>query len=111
MPASSRQPVIIDAPAAVVWELVGDPDRHSEWWPKVVESDCADPVEGCRYRRVEKSPFGASVEHEFTVERLEDCRELVIRCVDTGFLNRFLRRWLEQSLDALKAAAERGARA
>jgi uncharacterized protein YndB with AHSA1/START domain len=134
-----RQQALINAPVQVVWDLVADPNCHPEWWPTVVEADCEDPAEGCQYRGVVKNPFGAAVEHEFTLERLEGCREVLIRCHGTGVWNRwlfteaqggtfvdaefgaepkgvgmrvfgvvagkrYLRRWLQQSLDALEAA-------
>ena len=128
----------------VVWELVGDPNHHAEWWPTVVDSECEALEEGCRYRAVVKNPRGKQEEHEFVVERLDDCHDVLIRCVDIGTYTRFqltearggtfvdaefgidplnlsthvvstlagrriLRRWLEQSMAALEAAAtERG---
>ena len=141
MAASSRQQVVIDAPVERVWELVGDPNHHAAWWPKVVESECEEIEEGCRFRRVEKV-LGIEEENEFTIERLDDCHEITIYCADHGFRNRFLlteaqgstfvdaefhsdpqqlgrrllgaaggnrfmRRWLEQSLEGLKGVAER----
>jgi uncharacterized protein YndB with AHSA1/START domain len=45
---SSTQQVFIDAPIERVWELVGDPNRHPEWWPEMLEVECADLKEGCR---------------------------------------------------------------
>ena len=60
MQRSSTQQTFIDAPVERVWELVGDPNRHAEWWPEVLEVECADLKEGCRYRGVMKGPFGAA---------------------------------------------------
>jgi uncharacterized protein YndB with AHSA1/START domain len=138
---SSTQQTHIDAPQQTVWELVGDPNRHPEWWPEMMEADCPDLSEGCRYRGVVKGPFGAE-EHELVIERLEDCQEVSIFCDGTGVSTRFrladarggtfvegyfaiepdspgmkivgaligrryLRSWLERSLENLKRAAER----
>jgi uncharacterized protein YndB with AHSA1/START domain len=143
---SSTQQTHIDAPVETVWQLVGDPNRHPDWWPEMVEVECADLAEGCRYRGVIKGIIGAD-EHELFVERLEvgdldGCHEVAIFCQDTGVTTRFmlteaqggtfveahfaveprglgmtvwsavagrrfLRSWLERSLDNLKAAAER----
>jgi uncharacterized protein YndB with AHSA1/START domain len=138
---SSTQQTHIDAPQQTVWELVGDPNRHPEWWPEMKEADCPDLSEGCRYRGVVKGPFGAE-EHELVIERLEDCQEVSIFCDGTGVSTRFrladarggtfvegyfaiepdspgmkivgaligrryLRSWLERSLENLKRAAER----
>jgi uncharacterized protein YndB with AHSA1/START domain len=143
-----RQQALIDAPVSVVWDLLGDPERHAEWWPTVLEVECGEIEEGCRFRQVVKPPLARAVEHEFALERLDDCREVRIRCVGTGWYTqfvlteaqhgtfvdaefgaepeagadpeplavrtimsvagrRYLRHWMEQSLDALKAAASR----
>jgi uncharacterized protein YndB with AHSA1/START domain len=89
MQRSSTQQTFIDAPVERVWELVGDPDRHSEWWPEVLEVECADLKEGCRYRAVTKGPFGVAA-HDLIVDRLEDCREVSIFCEGTGVTTRFV---------------------
>jgi hypothetical protein len=121
-----------------VWELLGDPSRHPEWWPRVVDVTCEGLEEGCTYRQVTKTPAG-TIETDVSVERLEDCRQVDMRCLDTGTYSRWLlteargdtfidaefgmdphgignrvfdlvagkryfRRWLEQSLDALREA-------
>jgi uncharacterized protein YndB with AHSA1/START domain len=89
MQRSSTQQAFIDAPVERVWELVGDPDRHSEWWPDVLEVECADLKEGCRYRAVTKGPFGVAA-HDLLVDRLEECREVSIFCEGTGVTTRFV---------------------
>jgi uncharacterized protein YndB with AHSA1/START domain len=138
---SSQQQVYIDANPDEIWDLVGDPNRHPDWWPRMIEVECADLAAGCRYRGVVKGPFGAD-EHELLIERLEGCHEISIFCDGTGVTTRFvitearggtfveghfmvepntigakvmsavtgrrfLRVWLEQSLENLKRAAER----
>jgi hypothetical protein len=135
-----RQQALIEAPPEVVWELLGDPNRHAEWWPRVVEVHCEGLEEGCTYRQVTKSPRGL-IETDISVERLEGCREINVRCLDTGtccrwlfteaqgntFIDaefgmdpqdlgsrvfdlvagrRYFRKWLEQSLDGLREAAQ-----
>ena len=135
----SRQQAFIPVPAPTLWSLLGDPDRHVEWWPRVVEVKCDGLEAGCTYRQVTKSPSGL-VETDISVERLEDCREFRMRCLDTGtytkwllveaqdgtFVDvefgmdpqsltnrvfdvvagrRYFRKWLENSLDGLLAAA------
>jgi uncharacterized protein YndB with AHSA1/START domain len=138
-----RQQVLIEAPVGLVWELVGDPNRHAEWWPTVVHSECEELSEGCRYRAVVKSPSGRDEAHMHEVQRLDDCHEVLIRCVEIGTYTRFqlteaqggtfvdaefgiepqsvgmhvmsvvagrrtLRRWLDESVQALdRAAVER----
>jgi uncharacterized protein YndB with AHSA1/START domain len=86
---ASRQQVHIDAAPEAIWELVGDPNRHPVWWPEMIEVECADLSEGCRYRGVVKGPFRAE-EHELTIDRLDDCREVSIHCDGTGVTTRFV---------------------
>ena len=136
---SSTQQAFIEAPVEHVWQLVGDPNRHPEWWPEMLEVECANLEEGCRYRGVVKGPLGTAP-HDLVVDRLEDCREVSIFCDGTGVTTRFalteaqggtfvegcfkiepntmgmkvlgavagrrfMRSWLETSLDNLKHAA------
>jgi uncharacterized protein YndB with AHSA1/START domain len=73
---SSRLQIHIDAPPDVVWQLLGDPNRHPEWWPSMVDVECADLERGCRYRGVVKGPLGRVEEHSLLVESLDSCREI-----------------------------------
>jgi uncharacterized protein YndB with AHSA1/START domain len=89
MEHSSTQQVFIDAPAERVWQLVGNPNRHPDWWPKVLDVECADLREGCRYRGVVKGPFRAEG-HDLVIERLDTCQEVHIACEGTGVSTRFV---------------------
>lgn len=115
-------------------------ERHPEWWPRVVGVHCEGLEEGCSYRQVLKSPMGV-IETDVSIERLDDCRELTLRCMDTGtyahwllaeaqggtFVDvefgldpktartrvfdlvagkRYFRQWLQQSIEALRVAAQ-----
>ncbi|HKN94644.1 MAG TPA: SRPBCC family protein [Thermoleophilaceae bacterium] len=84
-----RQQAQLDVPPAAVWELVGNVERHPEWWPRVIGVHCEGLEEGCHYRQVYKSPMGV-IETEVSVERLDGCRELLLRCLDTGTYTRWL---------------------
>jgi hypothetical protein len=53
-----RRQAQIDAPIQSVWNLVGDPNRHPEWFPKVVEAECDGLDERCTYRMVVNGPVG-----------------------------------------------------
>ena len=86
---SSTQQAFIDASPETIWELVGDPNRHPDWWPGVVEVECADLREGCRYREVVKG-FLRPQEHDLVIERLDTCQEVCISCQDTGVTTRFV---------------------
>jgi uncharacterized protein YndB with AHSA1/START domain len=81
--SNARQQAFIEAPVEIVWELVSDVNRHPEWWPRIVEVECEGLEEGCTYREVVKGPVGRE-EMDLRVERLEDCKHLAIRCLNTG---------------------------
>jgi uncharacterized protein YndB with AHSA1/START domain len=139
-----RRQAHIDAPIEVVWELVANPNLHPAWIPRVVEVECDEIGQGCTYRRVFQSPVG-KVDTTFEIEKLQDCQEILVRCLDTGTFTRFVvteaqggtfvdleagmdprtpryklidtltgkrfyRHWVEQTLDALAAAAVRQSR-
>jgi uncharacterized protein YndB with AHSA1/START domain len=73
----------IEAPVEAVWELVGDPNRYPEWWPRIIETKCEGIEEGCTYKHVSKGPVGVE-EETIAIDRLDECREIRIRCLDTG---------------------------
>lgn len=126
---------MVDAPVERVWELIGDVNRHPEWWPRVEEVECDLLAQGCTYRQVTRTPRD-TVETTISIERLDDCHELAVRCLDTGMYARYLltpaqegtfvdgelgveahgvgerlvtplfvRRWIAQSLEGLRRAA------
>ena len=134
-----RQQAVIEAPVQSVWELVGDPRRHPEWYPRVVEVSGQRFEEGDEYVQVTKAPVGTS-KTDFLIERMDDLREIRMVCQNTGmYVNwqltdaqgstfvdvemgmqprtagtrvfdavmgrMYFRRWLEQSLDALRSTA------
>jgi hypothetical protein len=135
MPSARRQ-VMVEAPVERVWALIGNVNRHPEWWPRVEEVECDLLEEGCTYRQVTNRP-GKTIETTISIESLDDCHELSVRCLDTGMYARFLltaaqegtfvdgelgveaqgfeklvapvfiRRWIAQSLEGLRRAAAR----
>ena len=89
----------------MVWELVGDPNRHPEWFPRVVEVSGLTRIEqDARYRQVTRQ-LGRSMDTEFAIERLEDLRNISLRCLDTGTYARWL---LTEARDATFADIEMG---
>jgi hypothetical protein len=133
MPSARRQ-MMVEAPIERVWALIGDVSRHPEWWPRVEQVECDLLEVGCTYRQVTNRP-GGMIETTISIESLDDCHELSVRCLDTGMHARFLltsaqdgtfvdgelgveahgveklvapafiRRWIAQSLDGLRRAA------
>ena len=134
--SSIKRQAVIDAPVEAVWSLVGDPRRHPEWFPRVIEVNGERIDEGERYAQVTRSGRG-KVETDFLIERLDDLHEIRFACQTTGMYAHWLltdaqggtfvdvemgmqpkstgdkvfdavfgrvyfRRWLDQSLDALR---------
>jgi hypothetical protein len=85
----ARRQAQIDATVATVWSLLGDPNRYPEWWPRIVEVECEGIEQGCTYKHVARGPVGTAQE-SVLIEALEDCREVKIRCLDTGTYMRWV---------------------
>jgi uncharacterized protein YndB with AHSA1/START domain len=69
--SASRRQALIEAPPSRIWDLVGDPRRHPEWCPRVVEVRGEEFDEGSNYAQVIRDPVGSS-ETVMKIERLED---------------------------------------
>jgi hypothetical protein len=82
MSACKRQ-ALIEAPVESIWDLVGNPSRHPEWWPRVIEVQGERFGEGDEYVQITKGPVGSD-ETRFLVERLDEMREVMLRCQLTG---------------------------
>jgi uncharacterized protein YndB with AHSA1/START domain len=78
-----RQQAHLDAPVEAIWELVGNPARHPEWWPRVIEVTGTRFEEGEEYVQVTRGPVGRE-QTRFLVERREDMREIRMRCQASG---------------------------
>lgn len=84
-----RRQALVNAPPGRVWELVGDPRCHPQWWPRVVEVRGERFEEGDNYAQVTRGP-GGSQTTELHVEHLEELREIRMRCLNTGTYTRWL---------------------
>ena len=84
-----RQQALIEAPIERVWELVGNPARHPEWWPRVLEVRGDRFDTGDAYVQVTRNPLGSQTT-SLVIERLEDMREVRIQCRNTGTYTRWL---------------------
>jgi uncharacterized protein YndB with AHSA1/START domain len=85
-----KRQALIHAPVESVWALVGDPNRHPEWFPRVVAVSDLDRIEqDARFRQVTRTPVGER-ETTLTIEDLERLRSISMRCLDTGTHVRFV---------------------
>jgi carbon monoxide dehydrogenase subunit G len=85
-----RRQAVIDAPIEVVWDLVGDPTRHPEWFPRVLAVSELEQVEqDARFRQVTRTLRGR-METTLAIEQLEELRSINMRCLDTGTYVRFM---------------------
>jgi ribosome-associated toxin RatA of RatAB toxin-antitoxin module len=79
-----RKQALINAAPEDVWELVGNPRRHPEWWPRVIEVRGERFDEGDSYAQVTRA-VRKPVETTFKIEQFdEDLREVRLRCMKTG---------------------------
>jgi hypothetical protein len=99
-----RHQAFMPASVPSVWELIGQPNRHSEWWPEVVEVQGTRFGRGCSYCQVSRTEDGVT-KTTFLVERVEKFRELLVRCADSGLYMRWL---LTEARDGTFVDAEFG---
>ena len=92
------------APVPRVWELVGHPERHPEWWPDVVEVQGKRFGRGCSYCHVTQDEHGV-VETTLVIDRRTELKELAVRCAETGLYMRWL---LSEAQDGTLVDAEFG---
>jgi hypothetical protein len=83
-----RHQAFVPAPVPQVWELVGRPERHPEWWPEVVEVQGTRFGRGCSYCHVTQDEHGVN-ETTFVIDRLTELKELAVRCAETGMYMRW----------------------
>jgi hypothetical protein len=85
LPVSAhRTQAHLDAPLEAVWDLVGTPSRHPEWWPRVIEVRGERFEEGDQYAQVTKEPLGGKKTTNFLLERRDNLREIRMTCQLTG---------------------------
>jgi hypothetical protein len=84
-----RHQAFVPAPVHRVWELVGHPDRHPEWWPELVEIQGEHFGRGCSYCQVTQDERGVN-EMTLVVEHIDEFKELAVRCAENGLYMRWL---------------------
>ncbi len=81
--------VLIHAPPERIWELIGNPARHPDWWPRVVEVRGESYDTGDKYVQVTREPL-RNVTTTMQVEQLDEMHAINLRCTDTGTFVRWL---------------------
>ena len=84
MSTSCHQQAVIEAPVESVWELLGNPERHPDWWPRVLDVRGSTYQEGDEYPQVTRVPLMGKNETTLIVDKREDLRELQLHCTATG---------------------------
>jgi Polyketide cyclase / dehydrase and lipid transport len=83
--SACRRQAMLEAPVESVWELVGNPARHPEWWPKVIEVRGERFAAADEYVQVTRNPLGRAETTTFAIEQLDDdLRQIRMRCLATG---------------------------
>lgn len=84
-----HEQTLVDAPVASVWDLVGNPDRYPEWFPRVFEIDGERFEEGAEFVMVSKQPMIGRDEAHLFVDRKQELRELHMHCTLSGMFVRW----------------------
>jgi uncharacterized protein YndB with AHSA1/START domain len=79
-----HEQTLVDAPVQTVWELVGNPGRYPEWFPRVFEIDGKRFEEGAEFVMVSKHPVFGRDEAQLLVDRRDEFRELNMHCTLSG---------------------------
>jgi hypothetical protein len=74
----------LDAPVSTVWQLVSDPSRYTEWWPRVFEIHGERYEEGAEFVMVSRQPLIGRDEAHLLIDRMDDLRELRMHCTISG---------------------------
>jgi hypothetical protein len=84
-----RNQAVIESPTADVWELVGNPARYPEWASEVIEvTGLAELAEHATFEQTTKGPLGKGTTI-FEIEKLDDLREIKLRCHSSGYYSRW----------------------
>jgi uncharacterized protein YndB with AHSA1/START domain len=79
-----HEQALVDAPVPTVWELVSDPERYPEWWPRVFEIQGERYEEGVAFVLVTHQPLVGRDEAQFLIDRMDEFRELRMHCTISG---------------------------
>ena len=84
-----REQALLNAPVPTVWELVGNPVRYPEWFPRVLEIEGENYDEGGRFVMVTHHPFVGRDEPQMLIDAMNELREIRMHCTISGMLVRW----------------------
>jgi uncharacterized protein YndB with AHSA1/START domain len=79
-----HEQALVDAPISKVWELVGDPRRYADWFPRVFEVQGERFEEGAEFVQVSRQPLVGRDEAHFLIDRMDELREIRMHCTISG---------------------------
>jgi len=79
-----HEQTVVDAPVATVWDLVGNPDRYPEWFPRVFEIQGERYEEGAELVMVSQQPVFGRDEARMHIDRMSDLHEIRMHCRISG---------------------------
>jgi uncharacterized protein YndB with AHSA1/START domain len=80
-----REQAVLDAPVSTVWELVSDPRRYPEWFPRVLEIEGERFEEGGEFVMLSRQPIVGRDETRFLIDHVDELREIRMHCTVSGF--------------------------
>ena len=79
-----HEQTLVDAPVATVWDLVGNPERYPEWFPRVFEVNGERYEEGAELVMATVQPMFGRDEAAMHIDRMSDLHEIRMHCQISG---------------------------
>jgi len=79
-----HQQALVGAPLSSVWQLVADPQRYPDWFPRVIEVEGHRFEEGAKFVQVCRQPLAGRTEAHFLIDEVNELREIRMHCTTTG---------------------------
>ena len=79
-----QEQALLDAPVPAVWELVANPRRYTEWFPRVFEIQGERFEEGAKFVQISHQPLIGRDEAHFLIDRMDELREIRMHCTISG---------------------------
>ena len=75
---------LIEAPVEEVWDLVANPRRYPDWFPRVFEIQGERFEEGDRFIQLSQQPLAGRDEAHLVIDQLDELREIRMHCTVSG---------------------------